>query len=168
VAEDDVLRQTRQYYIEKLKEKASEIRPLVARITTLDQDLGDGTDFMGIIIGEGMGDTTGNSPAVSSLTGSGPRPKLRPDEFTGKTYFQSAKSYLERVKHAVEIDEILDALKRGGSPVGGKTPKKTLYISLVRSKEFAPIPGQKNYVGLRSWYPNLKSEKKASEKKHKK
>ena len=50
------------------------------------------------------------------------------------------------------VDDLLDALKRGGSPVGGKTPKKTLYVSLVRGREVVPIPGQTGWVGLRKWY----------------
>ena len=72
------------------------------------------------------------------------------------------------------MEELLDALKRGGSPVGGKSPKKTLYISLVRSREFIPIPGHTRFVGLRKLYPNLKAvadkktEKKGTAKKGKK
>jgi hypothetical protein len=71
----------------------------------------------------------------------------------------------------VPVDDLLDALKRGGSPVGGKTPKKTLYVSLVRGREVVPIPGQVGVVGLRKWYPNLKSssgDKKVPPKKSKK
>jgi len=70
------------------------------------------------------------TPATASGGGQmqfgGTRIALRPDEFTGKAYLDSAKIYLERVGHAVPVDDLLDALKRGGSPVGGKTPKKTL------------------------------------------
>jgi hypothetical protein len=59
---------------------------------------------------------------VTTTFGSAAR-TLRPDEFTGKPYLDSAKAYLERVGHAVSMEELLDALKRGGSPVGGMRAK---------------------------------------------
>jgi hypothetical protein len=58
----------------------------------------------------------------------GARPKLRDDEFTGMTYQDAAKNYLERVGHAVSMEELLAALRDGGCPVGGINPKKTLYV----------------------------------------
>jgi hypothetical protein len=70
----------------------------------------------------------------------------------GKTYINAAKNYLDRVGHAVSLDELVDALKSGGCPVGGKTPKKTLYISLVRSRDFKPVPGRTGFVGLKKFY----------------
>ncbi len=58
------------------------------------------------------------------------------------------------------MDELLDALNRGGCPVGGKEPKKTLYISLIRDvRTFVPIPGRSGFLGLRKFYPNLKTLK---------
>jgi hypothetical protein len=171
VGDEDVLIQARQHFIDKLTEKASELRPLIQRIMSFDQDLNESTDVMAII----MGGDTSLTPTTANGSGQvqvgGARIGLRPDEFTGKAYLDSAKIYLERVGRAVSVDDLLDALKRGGSPVGGKTPKKTLYVSLVRGREVVPIPGQIGLVGLRKWYPNLKSssgEKKASPKKSKK
>jgi hypothetical protein len=168
MAEDEILRQTRQYYIDKLNEKALEIRPLISRIATFDQDLNETTDVVAIIMGDASA-TTFSATIGAGRTG-GVRVKLREDEFTGKTYIEAARSYLERIGHAVSMEELLDAFKKGGSPVGGRAPKKTLYISLARSKEFAPIPGQVGFIGLRKWYPNLKAgaEKKGTDKKHKK
>jgi hypothetical protein len=167
MGEDEVLRQSRQYYIDKISEKAPEIRSWIKRIMTFDQDLNEVTDILAIIMGD---DASTTAPAgAGTAPATGVRPKLREDEFTGKPYFHSVKNYLERIGHAVSMEELLDALKRGGSPVGGKTPKKTLYISLVRSIEFAPVPGHKDFVGLRKWYPGLRvTEKKAPEKKRKK
>jgi hypothetical protein len=172
VGDEDVLRQARQHFIDKLAEKASEIRPLIQRIISFDQDLNENTDVMAIVMG---GDASLTTPIAAGGSGQaqvgGTRIGLRPDEFTGKAYLDSAKIYLERVGRAVSVDDLLDALKRGGSPVGGKTPKKTLYVSLVRGREVVPIPGQIGLVGLRKWYPNLKSssgEKKAPPKKSKK
>ena len=59
------------------------------------------------------------------------------------------------VGQAVSLDEIVEALNKGGCKVGGADPKRTLYISLVRNtREF--VPPQAGYIGLRKFYPNLK------------
>jgi hypothetical protein len=58
------------------------------------------------------------------------------------------------------MDGLLDALNRGGCPVGGKDAKKTLYVSLIRDvRTFVPIPGRSGFLGLRKFYPNLKALK---------
>ena len=127
------------------------------RIEELDHEIGDSTDFSEI--GDDIGtDHSGSAPAHSGA--SGIKPKPRPDQFMGMTYQAAAKSYLEGVGHAVTMDELLEALKRGGCPVGGANPKKTLYISLVRSREFVPVPGQSGYIGLRGFYKDRGVEKK--------
>ena len=168
MSEDDILRQSRQYYIDKITTKAAEIGPWIKKIMMFDQDLNETTDILGVLTGDS--DSATVLPGVGTSSASKVRPKLREDEFTGKPYSESVKSYLDRVGHAVSMEELLDALKKGGSPVGGNYQKKTLYISLVRGREFTPIPGQPGFIGLRKWYPNLKSgnEKKGTEKKRKK
>jgi hypothetical protein len=105
VGDEDVLRQARQHFIDKLTEKAAEIRPLIQRIIAFDQDLNETTDVMATIMG---GESSSTTPAASVVTGSfgagaGAR-TLRPDEFTGKPYLDSAKAYLEKVGHAVSMD----------------------------------------------------------------
>ena len=79
------------------------------------------------------------TPTTASGSGQaqvgGGRIALRPDEFTGKSYLDSAKIYLERVGHAVSVEDLLDALKRGGSPVGGKTPKRNVKLDQYRREQ---------------------------------
>jgi hypothetical protein len=58
---------------------------------------------------------------IGAVTGA--RPKLRYDGCTGMTYKDAAKSYLEKVGHAVSMEELLDALRDGGCPVGRKESK---------------------------------------------
>lgn len=49
--------------------------------------------------------------------------------------------------------------------MGGKEPKKTLYISLIRDvRTFVPIPGSPGFLGLRKFYPNLKALKEKEPK----
>lgn len=95
--------------------------------------------------------------------------EITPGEFLGKSHGDAARSYLERLGVALSLDQILDVLKRGGCKVGGVNPKRTLYISLVRNtKDFVLVPPD-GFIGLRKFYPDLKTQKtvsaKSSEKK---
>jgi hypothetical protein len=76
------------------------------------------------------------------------------------------------VGHAVELEKLVEVLKKGGCKVGGADPKRTLYISLIRdTRNF--VPPQPGYIGLRKFYPHLKavgtkpisSSKKAKKRK---
>ncbi len=53
----------------------------------------------------------------------------RPDEFYGMSQQEAAKAFLERVGHAVSLDDLVNGLRSGGCKVGGVDPKRTLYIS---------------------------------------
>jgi hypothetical protein len=153
--DQEVLKSARNLYIQQFRGKADELRPLIQRIRSLDQDIGDATDLNQILSEiAALTTATGNAIIGAAGTGDSARPKVRPDEFMGDTYIEAAKKYLERVGHAVSMEELLEVLKSGGCPVGGKTPKKTLYISLVRSRDFVPIPGRKKreFLGLRKFY----------------
>ncbi len=101
------------------------------------------------------------------MAGSGSaKPNIRPDAFVGDTYSIAAKKYLKQVGYAVSVDELVDVMKKGGCPVGGVDPRKTLYISLVRDvRTFYPIPGKMGFIGLREFYPNLKGKKPGRPKK---
>jgi hypothetical protein len=88
MAEDEILRQSRQYFIDKLSEKALDIRPLISRIVTFDQDLNETTDLMAIIMGDASPITF--SATIGAGRASGVRIKLREDEFAAKTRVRPA------------------------------------------------------------------------------
>jgi hypothetical protein len=72
------------------------------------------------------------------------------------TISEAARTYLNRVGHAVSLEEMLEKLRAGGCKVGGANPKQTLYISLVRNtRDF--VPTGSGFIGLRSFYPGLKA-----------
>jgi len=83
---------------------------------------------------------------------------VRPDEYFGMSQTEAAASYLKKVGHAAHIDKILEALQAGGLKLSGKTPKATLYTSLVRgTKRFVLVsPGT---FGLSEFYPDRKGTK---------
>ena len=158
----EVLKGARNLYIQQFRAKAEEMRPLIQRIRALDQDIGESTD-LNQILSEVSALTTENAAknGAGAATSSGVKPYLRPDEFMGKTVSEAASLYLEKIGHAVSTEELLDAHKRGGRPIKSATAKKSLYISLVRSREFVPIPGQKGFLGLRKFYPNRGLDRKS-------
>jgi len=80
---------------------------------------------------------------------------ILPDQFFGMTQSQAAKAYLQRVKRAVSIDQIVEALRSGGAQLGGADPKKTLYVSLARNPQREFVIPREGYFGLREFYPNL-------------
>jgi hypothetical protein len=154
----EVRKRMRDVLIQEYRELATKLKIKAERIAELDQEIGEATDLTGII-GEPTPLVSSSAAAqIGAVTGA--RPKLRDDEFTGMTYKDAAKSYLEKVGHAVSMEELLDALRDGGCPVGGVSPKKTLYISLVRGREFKPVPGKSGMLGLRSFYQNRGSDVK--------
>jgi len=94
--------------------------------------------------------------------------EVRPDDFFAMTINDAARAYLDRVGHAVSLEELLDKLKAGGCKVGGANPKQTLYISLVRNtRDF--VPTGNGFIGLRRFYAGLKAlgRPKSSERQNK-
>ncbi len=85
---------------------------------------------------------------------------IRPDQFFGMSQTQAAAAYLKMVGHAAHIDQIVEALRRGGCHVGGADPKTTLYKALVRgTRKFVLV--STHTFGLREFYPaRAKIEKK--------
>lgn len=83
---------------------------------------------------------------------------IRPDEYFGLSQGQAAKKYLQRVGHAVSIDEIIKGITQGGIKLAGDT-RKNLYITLVRNTAEFVLVGP-NTFGLREFYPHLRRGKK--------
>ena len=165
MADKDTLRKALEHYIQQKQEKLKEIQQLDVMISGLSRDLGEGIPEPPVPTDEDSSDSIGDAWretefGASPTSSTGPRPGVRPDEFVGETYSNAARRYLEKVGQAVSMDDLLEALNRGGCPVGGKEPKKTLYISLIRDvRTFVPIPGRSGFLGLRKFYPNLKALK---------
>ncbi|MGO9434989.1 MAG: hypothetical protein ACLP00_11970 [Terracidiphilus sp.] len=176
MAENESLRMALEHYRQRKMDKLKEVQELDLMISRLSRDLGDASqDVQGDK--EEDSSNTGISEAwqenefgLSAILKNGAKASVRPDEFFGMTYSTAAEAYLDKVRHAVSMDELLDALNRGGCPVGGREPRKTLYISLIRDvRTFVPIAGQSGFLGLRKFYPNLKAVKeKAPNPKRKK
>jgi hypothetical protein len=91
-------------------------------------------------------------------------PSLDSDEFYGKAPTVAARLYLEKRNKAVPLDEILEALGRGGFDFEAQGWKdegarlRTLGISLGKNSAiFHRLPS--DTWGLTKWYPNAKTKK---------
>jgi hypothetical protein len=84
---------------------------------------------------------------------------IKPDDFFGKAQAEAVQEYLRRVGHAAPLDEIFEALRKGGSRLQGKDPKKNLYISLSRRKDIFALVGPYTF-GLWEFYPGAKEKTK--------
>jgi DNA-directed RNA polymerase delta subunit len=66
----------------------------------------------------------------------------------------AARAYLEKIGHAMPLEDIFKAVTSGGCKVGGADPKRTLSITLFQSKRDFVNTGGGNW-GLRKFYPNM-------------
>jgi len=83
---------------------------------------------------------------------------VKPGEFIGMEALDAAKAYLEKKKaEAASLDEILDALQKGGANQAGR---EALSTSLARSTwDVVKAPGQELYQ-LVKYSPHVKRGKK--------
>jgi hypothetical protein len=175
MAENESLRLALEHYRQRKLDKLKEVQELDLMISRLSRDLGEASQEVQGNREEDSSDTgisdawQENEFGPAATFKNGTKANVRADEFFGMTYSTAATAYLDKVKHAVSMDELLDALNRGGCPVGGKEPKKTLYISLIRDvRTFVPIAGRSGFLGLRKFYPNLKALKEKEPKPRRK
>jgi len=133
--------------------KINEARRLLAAINTLEDLLGATkttlSDLSGGLPGQesGPGETpmvTVNSPRLSAN-------HVRPDEYLGDDPVKAAKKYIQRVGRAVHIDEITEAINKGGAAIKGSDWREKLLKSLTRST-YDVVKVQEGTFGLLSFY----------------
>ena len=154
---NDNLKPALEHYRQKRAALLEEIRKISLTIKQLEIDLGEPpSDDRPISIYDSFRVSSDELPENSSVTPTGRPVEIRRDEFFGKTQSDAAKAYLSKVGHAVSIDELVAKLQAGGCKVGGANAQHTLYVSLVRNtREFVPVGD--GFIGLRRFYPNLKT-----------
>lgn len=156
--DQDSLRQTLGYYQEQIKKRIDELHPMVMTIRQIEHDLGIPAEESTIPILPFL-TADAKTEQSTSTNGNGKMPSLRPDEYFTKSHGEAARDYLSRVGHAIEMDNLLDALRKGGCKIGGIDPKRTLSTALLRNnwKDFIRVGD--GLIGLRSFYKNAKASK---------
>jgi hypothetical protein len=157
---NDPLKAALEHYRQRRSSILEELRKIELTIRQLEADTGEASDDRADNYSPMPGETFGEKPFVGSSKG---LPSVRHDEFFGMTQSEAAKAYLTKVGHAVSMDQLVEALQSGGCRVGGVSAKRTLYISLVRNiRDFVPVSS--GVIGLRAFYPGLKSTSSTSGK----
>jgi len=152
MANNDYLRQTLEHYRMQRQTQLDDLRKTEALIAHFERELGESPNS------DASSQTTApiDYGTVVDVRPSEPRAiEVRPDDFFGMTQTQATKAYLQRVKRAVSLDQIVEALRNGGAKLGGADPKKTLYVSLARNPKHEFVIPREGYFGLREFYPTL-------------
>lgn len=154
------LRKTLEHYRQQRQQKLAdfqrEMQRIDAMIAQLEADLGEQPTA-----GEAAS-IAASSPLFSPnetpalFRGSG-GPAIRPDEFFGLKQTDAARAYLRKVGKAVLFDDLVEALGNGGAKLGGKDPKKTLYVSLARNPGKIFVWPSKGYISLAEFYGKRES-----------
>lgn len=88
--------------------------------------------------------------------------QVRPDQFFRKNITAAAYEYLKAKGAAATVDELIDALKRGGCDLGA-SPLRNVKISLSKnSRVFADISGGDTF-GLWEFYGGVPRPKRGAE-----
>lgn len=147
MATNDSLTETLEHFKRERAAKMEDIRALEITIRQIQKQLGETPDDP-MDAGHELA-----PPAQITPLGAGTF-KPRPDEYFGMPQPEAARTYLEKIGHAVFLDDILKTIVAGGCKVGGVDPKKTLSIVLTQNKrEF--VPTGNGHFGLRKFYPNM-------------
>jgi len=118
--------------------------------TTFDDLVGSGE-----IASESPAESTFPSLRRSSITPS-PRPggshlSIRADQYFGREPLDAAKMYLADLGHAAHLDQISEAIQKGGVAVKGATWREALEMSLLKSV-YDVVKVQDHTFGLIRFY----------------
>jgi hypothetical protein len=150
MATNEFLKETLEHYKQQRQAKVDELRTLDITIRQLQVDLGEPVEMLDPFAGTGTTSEV-KTPMATPLS---VNYKPRVDEFFGMSIAEAARTYLEKVGHAMSVEEILRTITGGGCKVGGADPKRTLSITLAQGKREFVSTGGGNF-GLRRFYPNM-------------
>jgi hypothetical protein len=165
MASNESMRETLEHFRQQRLNKLEEIRQMESTIRQLERELGDDqTGFAADMQISASAEQNGKSIPLASTTQR--KANIQGDEFFGLSQPEAARRYLKKIGQAVSVDEILEALRKGGCKVGGADPKKVLYICMVRdTRNFIKLPN--GMIGLRDFYADRNLNKFNADKKAK-
>lgn len=154
------LRKTLEHYRQQRQQKSAEfqreMQRIDAMIAQLEADLGEqpSTDEAASVAASSPLFSPNETPTLFR----GPSgPSIEPDEFFGLKQTDAARAYLRKIGKAVPFDELVEALGQGGAKLGGRAPKKTLYVSLARNPGKVFVWPRKGYISLAEFYGKKES-----------
>ena len=155
MATKEFLKEALEHYKQLRQAKLDDLRALDITIRQLQADLGETPEQIDPFAGGGaIGEVKNPTVAQPTSGNAGVNYKPRVDEFFGMSIAEAARTYLEKIGHAMSVDDILRTITGGGCKVGGADPKRTLSITLAQGKREFVGTGGGNF-GLRRFYPNM-------------
>lgn len=152
MATNDFFKESLEHFKQQRQAKIDELRALEITIRQIQKQLGEvPEDQQDLSLAQF---STPESKPLSAPPAMGGTYKPRPDEFFGMSQAEAARTYLEKIGHAVLLDDLLKAVMSGGCKVGGADPKKNFYVGLLQNKRDF-VPTGNGYFGLRKFYPNM-------------
>ncbi|MCZ7385422.1 MAG: hypothetical protein O8C63_11850 [Candidatus Methanoperedens sp.] len=141
MADNNIVEKLRADLIEKAKE-IERIYGLLKSLKSYDESI-EIPDIAKLI--------TSESAEIEKSSGS----SIRPDEFYGLSNTDATERYLKKIGHAVSLEEIYNALMKGGVVFTGNG-RNNLNIMLTRAtRKFAKIVSDSViHFGLLEWYPS--------------
>ena len=170
MATNEILKQSLEHFRQQRQKKIDdmlvELRAIDTTIRTIQIQLGEPPDELSGLGIVGLPTTETPVPALGERAQRAYNP--RADEFFQMSQAEAARTYLEKIGHAVPLEEILKAIIAGGCKVGGADPKRTLSIVLSQGKRDFVSTGGGNF-GLRKFYnmPKLGRPEAAAQPKKK-
>lgn len=132
-----------------------EAQRILSTMNMLEAKIGVGLTTIADISLQTSGALSGkNAPPSSGTNSASPRRSntpMRPDQYLGVTPLDAAKAYIGTVGHAVPVDEISDAISRGGAAIKGSDWRDKLEMSLIRST-YDVVKVQEHTFGLAAFY----------------
>jgi hypothetical protein len=133
----DHQRRTLEDYKQRLSLKMGEVARILMVINSIEEEhglpktaldsLGPGISWS-LALGEQVRMTDSNTSGLPTRSNS-----IRPDEYLGERPLEAAKKYLKRIRQAAHIDQIAEAISKGGAAIKGSDWKGALEESLLRS-----------------------------------
>ena len=135
----------------QLSAKIDEAKKLLAVINTLEEMTKVPLTFLSDLGASGAVPNGNRANQGGAPRRIGTHVELRPDEYLGVAPLDAAKKYIASVGHAVQMDEIGDAVTRGGAAIKGSDWRDKLETSLIRST-YEIVKVQEHTFGLVSFY----------------
>jgi hypothetical protein len=151
MATTDALKESLEHFKQQRAAKVEEIRALDITIRQIQKQLGENPEEPPEML---LAPLVQDFKPQTAPPTSGGTYKPRPDEFFGMSQAEAARTYLEKIGHAVLLDDLLKAVTSGGCKVGGADPKKNFHVGLLQNKRDF-VPTGNGYFGLRKFYPNM-------------
>ena len=118
-------------------------------------------DYIRSELGFSIAEKVKEEPSVSAGVHTGTLPVFRKGDFYGFSQTEAGYKVLERSGGSLTVDEILKTLLESGYSVGGEEPRRTLYVSLCRSRKLVLVAENTFDLAERRPQARKRREKKA-------